>query len=236
MPLCRLPGGMGHPIAPEGLESTVSSVGKFITRLRPGDIALQDQIYAEAQCLYDTRTPLAEAIDRLIEIAGDNPNALRLIRSPKGSTRTPEGHAIVRLIGTASAQRDASHRTSVPLLRGRRYSPEEKSLAAMAIADAFSLLSREEPTLLDVDATARQLAVDHREDGDGGAALQEALGQLVARVISTDRLVGKKSDHSGSILATQVAAMVVVEHLAASAGVDTSPGKKAAGSWWPAGD
>ena len=41
----------------------------------------------------------------------------------------------------------------VPLLRGRRHSPEEKSLAAMAIADAFSLLSREEPTLLDVDAT-----------------------------------------------------------------------------------
>jgi hypothetical protein len=155
-------------------------------------------------------------------------------KNTKGLHRTPEGQAVLRLIGIASAQRDASHRTGVPLLWGRR-SPEEKSLAAMPIADVFDLLAREEPTLLDVDANARQLAVDHREDGDGGAALREALGQLVASVISTV-LVGAKPKNGRSIVATQVAAMVVAEHLAASAGVDTSPSNNAAGSWWPPGE
>jgi hypothetical protein len=225
-----------HPIATELSGSTVASVGKFITRMRPGDAVLQDQIFAEAHRLYETKTPLSETISRLIELAGDNPNAFfgGTKKNTKGLHRTPEGQAVLRLIGIASAQRDASHRTGVPLLWGRR-SPEEKSLAAMPIADVFDLLAREEPTLLDVDANARQLAVDHREDGDGGAALREALGQLVASVISTV-LVGAKPKNGRSIVATQVAAMVVAEHLAASAGVDTSPSNNAAGSWWPPGE
>lgn len=45
----------------------------------------------------------------------------------------------------------------------------------MPIGDAFGLLANEEPRLLDAEAAARQLAVDHRGDGDGGAALREAL-------------------------------------------------------------
>jgi hypothetical protein len=224
-------------IVTERCGGTVSSVGKFITRLRPGDTALQDQIFAEAHRLYETRTPLAEAISRLIEIAGDNPNAFRGFtkKNTKGLNRTPEGQAILRLVGTASAERDASHRTGVPLTGGR-HSPEEESLAAMPVADAFNLLSKGEPTLLDADTSARRLAVDHRDDGDGGTALQEALGELVARVISTDRLVGKKSESDGSLLATNAAVMVVMEHLSASAGVDTNPYRTAAGSWWPPGD
>lgn len=210
-------------------------VGK-LTRLRPGDSALQDQIFAEAHRLYETRTPLAEAISRLIEIAGDNPHAFGFTKkNTKGLNRTPEGLAILRLVVTASAQRDASHRTGVPLPRGR-HSPEEKSLAAMPITDAFTVLSQEEPRLLDADARARQLAADHCGDGDGGAALQEALGQLVVSVISTEQLVGSRSENHGSILATQVAVMVVAEHLAASAGVDTGPAGTAADSWWLPGD
>jgi len=211
-------------------------VAKF-TRLRPGDTALQDQIFAEADDLYKTRTPLAEAIGRLIEIAGDNPNAFRGFtrRNTKGLNRTPEGQAILRLVGTAGAERDASHRTGVPLTWGR-HSAEEESLAAMTVGDDFNLLSREGPRLLNADARARQLAVDHGEDGDGGTALQEALGQLVARVISTDRLVGKKSENDGSVLATNAAVMVVMEHLAASAGVKTNPYRTTAVGWWPSGE
>ncbi len=231
----RFPAVGGTHIVTEWRGGTVSSVGKF-TRVRPGDTALQDQIFAEALRLYETRTPLAEAISRLIEIAGDTPNAFGFTKNnTKGLNRTHEGQAILRLVGTASGQRDASHRTGVPLPWSRN-SPREQTLAAMPIADAFNVLSQEEPRLLDADARAHQLAVDHREDGDRGAALQEALGQLVASVISTDRLVGNRSENSGSILATQVAVMVVMEHLAASAGVDTSPTRIAADSWWPPGD
>lgn len=172
----------------------------------------------------------------LREIAGDNPKAFGLAKgNTKGLNRTPEGRAVLRLVVTASARRDHSRRTGVPLSWGR-HSSEEKSLAALSIADAFDLLSKEEPKLLEVEARARQLAVDHREDGDGGAALHEALGQLFPGFIS-DRLVGRKKSDQRSILATNVAAMVVVEQLVAAAGVDTSPSTKAAPvSWWPGGD
>ena len=212
----------------------MSGVGRFITRLRRGDVEVQDQVFTEAQRLYEARTPLADAVNRLIEIAGDNPHALNHIRSPKGFHKTPEGRAVIRLIASAYAQRHAADRLGVPLPRAR-HSAEEQSLAAIPIADAFDLLAREEPRLLDADSSARQLAAEHRDDGDGGAALQEALRQLVVRVVWTDQLVGKTSEN-GSVLGTQVAAMVVMEHLAASAGVDTSLTGMAAGGWWPQSD
>ena len=83
-------------------------MGKFITRMRPGDSALQDRIFAEAHRLYESGTPLSEAIRRLLEIAGDNPNAFRGFtkKNTQGLNRTPEDHAILRLVGTASQERE----------------------------------------------------------------------------------------------------------------------------------
>jgi hypothetical protein len=210
-------------------------VGKFITWLRPGDSALQDQIFAEAHRLYATGTPLSEAIKRLLEMAGDNPNVFRVItkRNTQGLNRTAEGQAVLRLIAIASIERDESHRTGVPLTLGR-HSTDEKALAAMPVADAFQLLAKEEPRLLVAEADARRLADNHSHDVDDGAALEEALGRLIVQVVMSDGLVGKKGDNPGSILATQPAVFVVAEHLAISAGTD--PNRRRAGNWWPAGD
>jgi hypothetical protein len=177
-----------------------------------------------------------EAVSRLIEMAGDNPNAFKgfTTKNTKGLNRTPEGRAVMGLVGMAGTERGASHRTGVRLTLGR-HSSEEKALAAMPIADAFDLLAHEEPRLLDAEVAARQLAARHREDNDGCTASREALNQLSTRVF-LDRLVGKKSERIGSVVATGAAAMVVYEQLAVSAGVDTRYYRTAAGSWWPLGD
>ena len=209
-------------------------MGKLITRLRPGDTALQDQIFTEARRLYEAGTPLAEAVSHLIEMAGDNPNAFGGFtrKNTKGLAKSEEGQAIMRLVGTASAERVASHRMGVPLTWGK-HSPEERSLAAMPVADAFLLLSKQLPSLLDAEASARQLAVDHREDQDGGTALQKAVGELVAQIIGTIRSTGNKSKKSGSLLATNTALMVVMEHLSTAAGVNIGGYKTSGHSWWP---
>jgi hypothetical protein len=81
-----------------------------------------------------------------------------------------------------------------------------------------------------------ELAVDHLGDGDGGAALREALSQLNTQVIYIDRLVGERCENGASFVAIGAAAMVVYEHLAASAGVDTRRYRTASVSWWPPGD
>jgi hypothetical protein len=211
-------------------------VGRFITRLRPGDTELQDQIWAEAHRLYQAKTPLMEAVSSLIEMAGDNPNAFSWTkRNIKGLNRTTDGQAVLGLVGMASTERDASHRTGVRLTLGR-HSSEEKSLASMPIADAFGVLAKNEPRLLDALAAARQLAIDHRGDGDGGVALREALSQLITHVIYVDRFVGNRYENDASVVATEAAARVVYEHLAASAGVDTRHYRTASVSWWPPGD
>jgi len=221
----------------ERLAGVKFTVGRIITRLRAGDTELQDRIWAEAHRLYETKAPLIGAVDRLIEIAGDNPNAFRGFTSKhtKGLNKTPKGRAVMGLVGMASTERDAALRTGVRLTLGR-HSSKEKALAAMPVTDAFDLLANEEPRLLDAEAAARQLAVDHREDDDGGMALRESLSELSTRVVFLDRLVGKKSEKIDSVLATGAAAMVVYEHLAVSAGVDTRHYRTAAVSWWPRGD
>jgi hypothetical protein len=130
----------GYPSVHKEQRGYRSAVGRFITRLRPGDTELQDQIWAEAHHLYGAKTPLMEAVSSLMEMAGDNPNAFRgwTKKNTKGLNRTPEGQAVMGLVGMASTERDASHLTGVRLTLGR-HSPEEKSLASMPIADCRCL-------------------------------------------------------------------------------------------------
>jgi hypothetical protein len=84
-------------------------VGKFVTRRRRGDAALQADILAEARRLYESGAGLSEAICRLLVMAGDNPNAFNCfsIGISRQLNRTSEGRAIMRLVGTASLDRDS---------------------------------------------------------------------------------------------------------------------------------
>ena len=86
--------------------ATVLTVGKFITRMRPGDRELGDRIVAEAHRLFESGAPTSEAISTLIAIAGDNPNSFMAGKKTRGLNKSPEGRAILRLVGTASMVRD----------------------------------------------------------------------------------------------------------------------------------
>ena len=84
----------------------MSTVGMFSSRLRPGDRELGDRIFAEAHRLCESDVPAFEAISSLISIAGDNPNAFKMGRHTQGLHKTPEGRAVLRLVGTAAWVRD----------------------------------------------------------------------------------------------------------------------------------
>ena len=88
--------------------ATVLTVGKFISRLRPGDLELGDRIFAEAHRLFESGVPASEAIGTLVAIAGENPNAFMMGKNTRGLNRTLEGRAILRLVATASLVRDHS--------------------------------------------------------------------------------------------------------------------------------
>jgi hypothetical protein len=81
-------------------------MGKFVTRIRPGDKAMWDLMAAEASRLCQEQTPRAEAIDALIAVAADNPRAFGGIggKSTKGFHRTSEGQQVLRLLADASIE------------------------------------------------------------------------------------------------------------------------------------
>jgi hypothetical protein len=87
-------------------EVALSPVGKFITRIQPGDVALWDRIAAEAKRLSRENIPKREAIAALIAVAGDNPRAFGGIggKSTKGLNRTADGQAVLRLLAEASIE------------------------------------------------------------------------------------------------------------------------------------
>jgi hypothetical protein len=212
-------------------------VGKFITRMRRGDAELQDQVWVEARHLYDTQTPLSESIRRLLELAGENPNAFH--GSHKKATQgltVSETQTMLRLVATASIERDDSHRVGVRLPSLRRHSAEEKALAAMPVAESFRLLSGHDPRLVDAESNARQLVEDHRGDADGGASLREAVDLLLMQVLTVDPVDYKRARLNGSISATGVAARVIAEHLGGFGRTGTYLYRARAGSWWPPGD
>lgn len=81
-------------------------MGKFITRRHRGDKELQERVVAEASRLYQTKTPLSTAIDRLIEVADGNPRAFGLGgQSYRKMIQTPEGEAATRLMLGAEMKR-----------------------------------------------------------------------------------------------------------------------------------
>lgn len=205
--------------------------------MRAGDAALQDRVYFEARHLYDTQTPLSEAIRRLLEIAGENPNAFG--GSHKKATqglKVSEAQTVLRLVSTASMERDDARRVGVKLGSLRRYSAEEKALAAMPVAESFRFLSNKDPRLLDAEAKARQLTDDHRGDADGGGSLQKAVDLLLAQVLTVDPAAYKKARSNGSVLASLVAARVIAEYLGSFGRSGAYCYRAKAGTWWSPGD
>jgi hypothetical protein len=92
--------------SPDATVIDVTVMGKYVTRRHRGDKELQERILAEANRLYETKIPLSNAIDRLVELADGNPNAFGLGGSSyRNMVQTPEGEAVARLMLGAELKR-----------------------------------------------------------------------------------------------------------------------------------
>lgn len=85
---------------------SVERMGKFVTRIQPGDKAMWNRMAEEASRLCQDHTPRADAIDALIGVAGDNPRAFGGIggKSTKSFHRTAEGQQVLQLLVDASIE------------------------------------------------------------------------------------------------------------------------------------
>ena len=209
--------GIGEPV-PYNIEV----VGKFITRIRPGDKELWDRLVEESRRLCETETSKSQAVAYLLEVAGDNPRAFGGIggKSTRGLSRTSEGHAVLRLLGTAAAERELRTRVGVPRIIGRRRSTEEKALAAMPVAEGFSLLAQEEPRLLLIADEALHVAEAGRSAGEDEPVVRASVFDVYTRIVATEPMVGPNaSEVGGGLVATSTAAQVVWAYLASITGV-----------------
>jgi hypothetical protein len=220
--MCRTvtlsPGELGHPHQPGG---SVDAVGKFITRVRPGDQELWDRIVEEASRLCENETPMPTAVDRLIEMAGDNPRAFEGIggKSTKGLTRTAQGQATIRLLGTAAAEWRLRSRVCVTRMIGRKCSSDEKALAAMPLQDAFVVLAQQEPRLTDVAEETLRTAEACRSAGQAESSVRAAVGEIFLRILSIEPIIGPKSPHQSRLVTSPTAVRVVWARMASIAGV-----------------
>ena len=90
-------------------------------------------------------------------------------KDTSGLTRTPEGQAILRVLGMAASTMNNRTRVGVPRVLGLRRTPEEKRLASMPVEDAFNLLAQQEPALLEAAQEVVRAAETARGHGDGYA-------------------------------------------------------------------
>ena len=112
-------------------------VGKFITPRRRADRELSALLLAEAHRLYQSRTPYPMAIDRMIELAGSNPDAFRYIDGNfRELSSSAEGQAVIRLMGAADlTKRDRSGEIRAHISR-RSGMNEERLLRIMNEVDS----------------------------------------------------------------------------------------------------
>jgi hypothetical protein len=125
-------------------------MGVFITRVRPGDRERQELLVEEARCCYSAKVPLSDAVARLVELAGDNPNAFGGTiagNGLRGHARTPEGQAISGLMSLAESTGRNQARVGVERVVGQRRTPEEAGLASKPVGESFNLLAEQDPRL-----------------------------------------------------------------------------------------
>ena len=205
---------------------SVERVGRFVTRIRPGDKELWDRLVEEARHLSEAGVPKAQAVEHLIEVAGDNPRAFSGIggQSTRGLHRTPGGQAVLQLLLAAASEWKRRHGGRAPRVWGRKRTPtsEETALAAMPVADGFSVLARQEPRLLAIADEAIRIAESARSAGQDELSIRAVVLDIMLRIVATDPLVGPKARrHSGDadLVTTITATQVVWAYLASIAGV-----------------
>jgi hypothetical protein len=189
-----------------------SPMGRFITRLRPGDRELQERLVEEARSCYSSAVPMSEAVARLVELAGDNPNAFQGMggKDARDLVRTADGQAILRLIGLADSTRSSQNRVGVQRMVGQRRTPEEKRLASMPVDDGFNLLAERDPQLGETAQDVVRAAEDARINGEDHSGVRRAVDTVVDRAL--DMTGPSATVHSG--LATRkTARQVVTTHL-----------------------
>jgi hypothetical protein len=186
-------------------------VAKFIMRVRPRDQELWDLMVEEARRLSESGTPLPAAVDRLIEIAGDNPRAFEGIggKSTKGLTRTAQGQAIVRLLGTAATEWKLRFRVGESRVVGQESTPAEKALAAMPLREAFAVLTEKEPRLSDVAEETLRTAETCRSAGHAESSVRAAVGESFLRILSIEPIIGPKAPQQSLLVTSPTAVRVV---------------------------
>jgi hypothetical protein len=196
-------------------------MGRFVTRIRPGDRELQERIVAEARRCLESSTPTSQAVERLVVLAGDNQLAFGggTGRSQRDLARTDEGRAVLKLLALAFMTRERQTRVGVRPFSFHRRTPEEDALVHMPIAEAFDLLAQEEPRLRVAEAETTDAATKARQAGDGDAGVRAAVGEVVARTVVHDPLVGRSARDQSGLCASRSAVLVVTEHLYAVAGL-----------------
>lgn len=197
-------------------------MGRIITRIRPGDKELWDRLVEEAQRLYATGASNAQAVEHLIDIAGDNLRAFDGIggKRTQGLSRTPEGQGVLRLLGTAAAERNLRTRVGVPKVIGRRRTTEERVLAAMPVAEGFDLLAREEPRLLLIADEALRVAQTGRSAGEDEASVRASICEIAVRMVNTDPIIGPRAPKGDDgLIVTTTAVQVAWAYLASITGV-----------------
>jgi hypothetical protein len=194
-------------------------MGRFITRVRPGDRELQGRLLAEARRCYASEVPISEAVPLLVEMAGDNPNAFQGIggKDARNLLRTPEGQAILRLIGLADSTRKNQNRVGVQRIVGKRRTPEEEHLASMPIGDAFDLLAERDPQLRENALDVVRAAEASRANGEDYAGVRRAVDEVVIRAL---RITGPPGGKQTGLAASGTANQVVVTRLYELAGVN----------------
>jgi hypothetical protein len=201
-------------------------VGRFLTRIRPGDKELWDRLVEEARHLSASGVPKTQAAKDLIEIAGENPRAFGGIggQSTRGLSRSPEGRAALQLLHAAASEWTRRRRGGAPRVWGRRrrLTSEETALAALPADEGFNLLAQQEPRLLAIADEAIRVAESARLDGQDGASTRTAVLDIMLRIVATDPLTGPKASRyskDADLVATLTAAQVVWAHLASITGV-----------------
>jgi hypothetical protein len=165
----------------------------------------------EARSCYARGVPMSEAIARLVELAGDNPNAFQGGGRGIGDLfRTPEGQAIVRLIGLADLTRRDQNPVSVVRRVGQRRTPEETSLASMPISDAFGVLAEQDPRLTEVALDVVDAAETARANGEDYSSVRHAVDTVVIRSIRT---IGQSTTVQSVLVSSETARQVVISHL-----------------------
>jgi hypothetical protein len=194
-------------------------MGRLMTRLSAADRGLQERVVEEARRCCASEVPTSEAVVRLVELAGDNPHAFQGLggRSTRELGRTPDGQAVVRLIGLAEASRRNRNRVGVRRVVGQSRTPEEVRLASMPVGDGFDLLAEQDPFLHAAARDVVHMAETARRNGEDPSGVRRAVDGLVVRALGS---AGRTDTVRSGLSASRTAKQVVATHLYELADVD----------------